>query len=162
VPIYDDTVAWRCNLPHLQRRGTTYSVTFCTLNRRVLSESERTIAIETCVRGHRERYWLHAICVMPDHVHLVFTLYEEFSLPRMMQQVKSVAAHHIGHRVWQREYFDRIMRSDEDVRRKCEYICQNPVRAGLVSSVDDYRWIWRSWIEGDVRGAPLRAEQDRE
>ena len=114
------------------------------------------------MRGHRERYWLHAICVMPDHVHLVFTLYEEFSLPRMMQQVKSVAAHHIGHRVWQREYFDRIMRSDEDVRRKCEYICQNPVRAGLVSAVDDYRWIWRSWIEGDVRGAPLRAEQDRE
>jgi putative transposase len=50
--------------------------------------------------------------------------------------------------VWQREYFDRILRSAEDIRTKAEYICENPVRAGLVERVDDYPWIWREWVEG--------------
>ncbi|HEX7191717.1 MAG TPA: transposase [Thermoanaerobaculia bacterium] len=151
MPLSYDTVAWRCDLPHLQTRGKTYFITFCTSDRHVLSPSERDIVLATCVRAHREAYWLHALCVMPDHVHLVITLYEQFSLPRVMQQMKSVSAHDIGRHVWQRDYFDRIMRSDEDVRKKCEYICQNPVRAGLVASVDDYPWIWRSWIEGITR-----------
>ena len=149
MSISDDTLVWRGDLPHMQRRGTTYFVTFCTRNRHVLSPAERDITLATCVRGHRERYWLHVICVMPDHAHLIFTVYEEFPLPLVTQQMKSVSAHEIGGRVWQRESFDRILRSDEDLRKKCEYICQNPVRAGLVSSVEEYRWIWRSWIEGE-------------
>jgi hypothetical protein len=69
-----------------------------------------------------------------------------------MHRIKSVSAHEIGRQVWQREYFDRVMRSDEDVRKKCEYICQNPVRARLVRSVEEYRWIWRSWVEGERSG----------
>lgn len=96
---------------------------------------------------------------MPDHVHHVFTLYEEFSLARAMQRIKSVSAHEIGRKVWQRESFDRGMRSDEDNRKKCEYICQNPVRAGLAESVDDYKWIWRCWIEGENRGGGLASAQ---
>jgi hypothetical protein len=50
--------------------------------------------------------------------------------------------------LWQDESFDRVLRSDEDVRKKADYICANPVRAGLVSSEDQYPWIWREWVEG--------------
>jgi putative transposase len=152
VTIFDDTRAWRGDLPHMQRRGTTYFVTFCTRDRAVLSERERDIVLATCVHAHQRQYWLHAVVVMPDHVHLVFTLYDTSTLPKAMQRIKGVSAHEVGRRIWQREYFDRVMRSDEDVRKKCEYICENPVRAGLVRSVDEYRWIWRSWVEGEVRG----------
>ncbi len=77
-----------------------------------------------------------------------------------MQQLKSVSAHSIGRRVWQREYFDRILRSEEDVREKAEYIVNNPVRAGLVESQDQYPWICRWWIDdcaGEGAGAPLTA-----
>jgi len=96
---------------------------------------------------------------MPDHAHLIFTplispAQETYSLPDIMRLIKGRAARKInlllGRRgpVWQEECFDRILRSDEDAYRKSEYVCQNPVRAGLVSSVDEYRWIWREWIEG--------------
>ena len=40
------------------------------------------------------------------------------------------------------------LRSDEDVRKRVEYICANPVRAGLSQHEDDYPWLWREWIEG--------------
>jgi putative transposase len=91
---------------------------------------------------------------MPDHLHMLLTPYETTTLSKELWRLKSVSAHAIAkirhHQgvVWEREYFDRIMRSDEDIRRKAEYICENPVRAGIVERVDDYPWIWREWVEG--------------
>ena len=93
---------------------------------------------------------------MPDHVHIIFTPYEA-TLATIMRRVKGVSArlinlavHTTGH-VWQSESFDHILRTDEDLMKTAEYVCNNPVRAGLVVSIDDYRWIWRSWIEGAGR-----------
>ena len=42
--------------------------------------------------------------------------------PRLVQQLESVSAHAIGRRVWQRECFDRIVRSDENLHEKGEYL----------------------------------------
>jgi hypothetical protein len=35
-----------------------------------------------------------------------------------------------------------VLRSDESLKEKCEYIRQNPVRRGLVKRPEDYRWLW--------------------
>jgi hypothetical protein len=45
-------------------------------------------------------------------------------------------------RVWQDESFDHILRGDESLSKKMEYILQNPVRAGLVAKSQDYQWLW--------------------
>jgi REP-associated tyrosine transposase len=156
VPVADDTTAYRRRLPHLQRSGTTYFVTFCTLERRVLTPSERDIALNCCVHDHRTTYWLHCAVVMPDHVHMIFTPYD-YALAIIMKRIKGVSARFINRAdqrkgtVWQGESFDHILRSDEDLMKKAEYVCNNPVRAGLVATIDDYPWIWRSWIEGAGR-----------
>jgi hypothetical protein len=52
--------------------------------------------------------------------------------------------------LWQDESFDRIVRSEENLRKKGEYLCSNPVRAGLAADVGAYRWIWRDWVEGQA------------
>ncbi|HSP35557.1 MAG TPA: transposase [Thermoanaerobaculia bacterium] len=153
MPVGDDTYAYRRYLPHLQKQGKTYFVTFCTFERRVLTGDERTAILACCVRDHRVVYWLHCACVMPDHVHLVFTPFDDFTLAKIMNRVKGASAHAIGRRSWQREYFDRALRSDEDLRKKCEYVCENPVRAGLVASAGEYLWTWRQWVDD----APPRA-----
>jgi hypothetical protein len=44
--------------------------------------------------------------------------------------------------VWEEESFDHVLRSDESLEDKREYIRQNPVRAGLVKTLEDYRWLW--------------------
>jgi REP element-mobilizing transposase RayT len=90
---------------------------------------------------------------MPDHVHTLLNPFEN-SLADVMKRIKGSsvreANRQTGHSssLWQREYFDRQLRSDEDLRAKAEYIALNPVRAGLVAKPDDYPWLWRSWIEG--------------
>ncbi|MEH1979558.1 MAG: hypothetical protein V7L27_09890 [Nostoc sp.] len=49
---------------------------------------------------------------------------------------------HIG-TVWQDERYDRIVRNDEEFQQYWEYIRQNPVKAGLSSSPEDYPFFWQ-------------------
>lgn len=46
-----------------------------------------------------------------------------------------------GH-VWQEESFDRVLRVSEKLDEKVAYVLDNPVRKGLVSSSEQYRWLW--------------------
>jgi putative transposase len=47
--------------------------------------------------------------------------------------------------VWQEEFFDHVLRSDESYSEKWDYVRQNPVRVGLVADADD--WPWQGEIE---------------
>jgi hypothetical protein len=40
--------------------------------------------------------------------------------------------------VWQRGFFDHILRSEESYRQKWNYVRDNPVRAGLVANANDW------------------------
>jgi len=40
--------------------------------------------------------------------------------------------------------FDRVLRREESIYAKVEYMIQNPVRAGLVKTAMEYRWLWIS------------------
>ncbi len=117
------------------------------------------MVIDHALHDHGVKYLLHAIVVMPDHVHLVLTPLEDdeaatFGLAEIMQGIKGTAAHSINRAlgrkgaVWQSESFDRVLRSTEDLRSAAEYICANPVRAGIASSEGEYPYLWREWIEG--------------
>jgi REP element-mobilizing transposase RayT len=157
---------YRRKLPHLQPDNKIIFITFSTSKRWILPNLARDIVMETCLRGDGHRFELHALVVMPDHVHLALTPgWDErgtFSIPEIMQEIKSVSAHRIiketGHvgRVWQEESFDRALRREEDLVAKIQYVVNNPVRAGLVSTPSEYRWIW---IEGTescwTGGAPV-------
>ncbi|MBX3176608.1 MAG: transposase [Candidatus Hydrogenedentes bacterium] len=84
-----------------------------------------------------ERYRLLAWCVMPNHVHAIAEMFESPSLEEVTHTWKSYTAHRInkiiGRRgsVWQREVFDRYMRSPEHLEYTICYVEDNPVNAGL-------------------------------
>jgi putative transposase len=151
--IGEDTHASRRDLIHLENAGKTYFTTFSTWKRAVLPGAARTIALQTIVREHRAHLWLHCAVVMPDHVHLVFTPYAGERVPSIMQRIKGASAHRVNRALnrrgvlWQSESFDRIIRSDDNLRAKCEYVVDNPVRAQLVTTVDAYLWTWREWVD---------------
>ena len=158
---------YRRRLPHLQKADAALFVTFCTGGRMILPERARDLVLAHCLReagilapageGARPapaaRIRLHAVVVMPDHVHLLLTpLRDEngwpFPLVDILQCLKSATAHRINRLpgisgpVWEEESFDHVLRSDESLKEKCEYIRQNPVKAELVQRPGDYRWLW--------------------
>jgi putative transposase len=148
----DPKYHYRRMLPHHQWRGKIYFITFCAHDRQQLTHGSRDVILETCHAGNGKLFHLHAIVVMPDHVHLAISPMSdeegEVRLPRILQAIKGASAHRINRylgrrgRVWQDESFDRALRSTANVRGKIEYMLGNPVRAGLVSNPNDYRWLW--------------------
>ena len=80
---------------------------------------------------------------MPDHVHLFVCGHEEFILSRWVTSLKQALARANGWskskgQIWQESFFDHILRNDESMSEKWEYIVQNPVRAGLVNHAEDW------------------------
>jgi putative DNA methylase len=49
---------------------------------------------------------------------------------------------------WQREYYDYLVRDEEDFYRYLEYTLQNPVKAGLCERWED--WPWNGLAEVDA------------
>ncbi len=90
------------------------------------------------------RYDLIAWCVMPNHVHVVLELHRGEDLSRMFHSWKSYSSNQINRRLglrgqlWQREYFDRIVRDHEDLKESVRYVLDNPLKAGL----RDWPWVW--------------------
>ena len=89
--------------------------------------------------------------IMPDHLHWLIQLNERWSLSRVVKTLKARSALAInrhrsqGGSLWQRAYYDRAVRKDEDIRGIARYIVANPLRAGLVRDIGDYpHWdcIW--------------------
>ena len=143
---------YRRNLPHIETFNATYFVTFRVWKYPYLPPAARSIALRHCLFEDEKRIELHACVIMPTHVHLLFTALEDesgypFSLARIMKSIKGVSARHInkllGRRgqLWQDESFDRIMRAGE-FQNKLEYIITNPISAGLVEKLGQYRWLW--------------------
>ncbi|MCU0580546.1 MAG: transposase, partial [Desulfobacterota bacterium] len=135
-------------------------VTFATYQRWELPVSVRDLVLEHCLHDHGKKVVVHGVVVMPDHVHMVISPMRDvqgdiFGLAEIMHGIKGASAHSINKllnrkgRVWQDESFDHVLRSDEKVDSKVTYLCENPVRKGLVGSVDDYPWLWREWVEGE-------------
>src|SRR4030095_7458251 len=133
-------------------------VTFSTHQRRILSPEERDVVLKSLLYAHDHgQYELYAACIMPDHVHLLFEpqIKEDdaegkpvfYSLSEILQAIKSSTAHRInklrgvsGEFVWEKESFDRLIRSAEDLEEKFHYVCRNPWDAGVVATTEDSPW----------------------
>ncbi len=149
VPTYE----YRRRLPHYQKSDRPLFVTFRKLTRDALPEPARDLVLQHCLYEHGRRIDLHAVVVMPDHVHLLFTpLRDKAGWPilmhKIMKAMKGTSARDINKLrgvsgpLWQDESFDHVLRSEESLREKIEYIRMNPVRKGLVQEPEQYKWLW--------------------
>jgi len=160
-------------LPHFERPWGKYAVAFSTHERRKLTPSERDIVLRSAVHSHEgQQCELYVACVMPDHVHLLFEPQIKgdddgkavfWSLSEILHGIKSSTAHHInrarGKRgpVWEKESFDRLIRSETDLQEKFAYICRNPWDSNVAGQNEDYPWLWTQ--EMSSAGAPKTARE---
>ena len=62
-------------------------------------------------------------------------------LAKLIRDFKRITAR-VAKVRWQRNFFDHRLRHDESEAEKFEYICQNPVRAGLIEMEDDWPFVF--------------------
>ena len=105
-----------------------------------------------CYRDGRV-YELDAICIMPNHIHLVCKPLptpdgEYHAISKIMHSFKRYTAIEankiIGRKgqFWQHENYDHVIRNDTELHRVILYLINNPVKAGFVSSWEDWEWTY--------------------
>jgi putative transposase len=84
--------------------------------------------------------------IMTDHVHLFVRGNQDFVLSQWTRMLKRTLSKAIAVEPphWQQGFFDHLIRHSESYRAKWEYVSQNPVRAGLVPTADE--WLWQGEI----------------
>jgi len=167
LPAISQQLNTRRNLPHIQRPGATYFLTF-RVTSGTLTPDERGIVMECCLFPDKTKYCLHAAVVMPDHVHLLISPLESergnfYQLGEITRGIKGASARRINElvkhegSVWMDETWDRIIRDEAEFFQKLEYIVGNPRTAGLEQD-EPYPWCVHEakpgWIK-DERSAGI-------
>ncbi len=124
----------------------TVAFTIGVLDRKTLFNDRR--AVEKCLeilvaKLKSQNCEAPIYCFMPDHLHLLVRGLSEESCPKVVVDRFKISAG-----IWlrssmpgfrlQHDYYDHIIRSDEDWRLQARYIAQNPVRSGLTDDPMQY------------------------
>jgi REP element-mobilizing transposase RayT len=92
------------------------------------------------------RYRLLAWCLMQNHVHAIVEIVTNHSSSDIVRSWKSFTARRANELLgrsgsfWHPDYFDRYMRNEHHLARTIDYVENNPVKAGLAASADDWSW----------------------
>ena|SRR5690242_8732726 len=105
------------------------------------------------IAQERRSFETIAICILPDHLHAIWSLPDndsDFSsrwsliksgFSRGLSAAKSRSLRHMKKRekgLWQRRYWEHVIRDETDLQRHIDYIHFNPVKHGFVSRVIDW------------------------
>jgi len=129
-----------------------YFLTFCSQHRaRILNQDDvfELLCRQLQLTSTAYDMAVDAYCIMPDHVHLLARgQTDSAELRRFVKDLKQRTGYEFGKeqrgRLWQRDYYEHVLREDEDDSRVIAYIVNNPVRAGLVGAPMDSRY-WGSF-----------------
>ena len=126
-------------------RGAIYFITSITHDRQPFLVAEVDLfwpAIETIKK--RSRFDLIAWVILPDHFHIIIDPLEN-NFSELMKRIKLSFSmnyrkkHNLKNQnVWQKRFWDHIIRNQNDFNRHLDYIHYNPVKHGYVKSPFDY------------------------
>jgi putative transposase len=135
--------------------GGCWFFTVNLLDRRKTLLVDHIDALRTAMEKTRVRYHfvINAIVVLPDHIHAVWTLPPgdaDFSvrwrliksrfaqaLPRQ-ERVNHIRRDRGERGIWQRRFWEHLIRNEADYARHVEYCYINPLKHGLVTRVRDW------------------------
>jgi len=110
------------------------------------------IVADTLRHFDGSRHRLLAWCVMPNHVHVVVQPLPEHELPEILHSWKLFTANQANKalkrkgKFWQPEYYDHLIRNENDLAHSIEYVLLNPEKAGLLN--------WK-WVGGGTGFQPV-------
>ncbi len=116
----------------------------------LLKPENLSVMIHTLMFWEGKTIQNQAFCIMPNHVHWVFEVFEKDEngnpvyLQDILYSVKRFSASHINKLenrqgpLWQKESFDTTIRDEKHLYYAIEYTLNNPVNARFVSD-------WRHW-----------------
>jgi putative transposase len=126
----------------------TYFLAACTLHRDRIFSNPRwaDLMVRSFLDAAKaEEFLLHAWCVMPDHVHVLAEgATDQSHVDRFVAHWKRATTFEFkkaaGRELWQRLFYDRVLRDTDSRNDIAWYIWLNPVRKGMCQEPWDYAW----------------------
>ena len=153
-----------------------YFVTAVTYHRQPLFADEANLDLLRQTMRYAKQYHpfhMRAYVFLPDHFRLLIHIPIGTNISKLMQSIQRnftrnlKSARGVGSpvRLWQRGFWDHVIRNERDLERHFDYIHYNPVKHGLVRHPGDYPhssfgeyvrrgWYGPAWKEGGVIEAP--------
>ncbi|MFY9688765.1 MAG: transposase [Candidatus Acidiferrales bacterium] len=124
----------------------SYFVTLCCASRRPIFANSKNAAwlIEILrQQSTAHGFAVRAYCVMPDHFHVLVTGLDPASdLLAFVKNLKLTTSleyrTRFGRTLWQKKFYDYILRRNDNAMRVAAYIWMNPVRKGLCTDPEQY------------------------
>ena len=74
--------------------------------------------------------------IMPDHIHLLLIIQNDLNgrpmaaptISQIVNQMKGYVSKQIGQPIWQKSFFDHIIRDEKDYNLHLKYIRENPLK----------------------------------
>lgn len=167
--------------------GATYFFTVNLLNRKQTLLTDHIDTLRACIKTVKKRHPFHidAMVILPDHLHAIWTLPPgdaDFAKRWMLIKTafsRSLPKHEIINQsrkskrergIWQRRYWEHLIRDDLDYQRHVDYIHYNPVKHGYVDKAVDWPYssihrfiekgiISSDWGVGESMNAPDMGER---
>lgn len=143
------------NYRRSQLGGGTYffTVNLAERSRRLLVEHIETLRAVFALVKDRHPFHIHAMVVLPDHLHAIWTLpFGDVDYPTRWMLIKAGFSRQLpqGERInasrrskgergiWQRRYWEHAIRDEQDFRSHVDYVHINPVKHGHVTRPVDW------------------------
>ena len=148
--MYDIKQRKKLHLTNFDYKGGSYVyfITICTANKQPYFLDGRVNEIiedEMEFRRGMKQIRLFCYCIMPDHVHILLSLDDNYkkSLQNWVSAFKRYTARVVNNLfgispLWQRNFYDHVVRKEDPLVKIAEYIVNNPVRKEIVSHWQEY------------------------
>ena len=152
-------------------QGATYFFTVVTYLRRPIFDRESsTELLYECLNavGATTPFQTLALVILPDHLHTIWTLPEnDTDFPTRWKRIKGLFTRQYHEKdlypisisriskgekdIWQRRYWEHLIRDDEDLERHYDYIHYNPVKHGYVDHPSKWKFgTYSSFIQRGI------------
>lgn len=135
-------------LKHISVKNYPYFVTTrLSNNLKIFAEEKNAQILQATLYFGREKEWclLLSFVIMPDHLHLILVPRKK-NISSIMKSIKGYTGRKINENLnrkgslWQENFYDYILDSEEKLIAKARYIEENPARRGLASKAEDYKF----------------------
>ena len=143
------------NYKRIKHSGATYFFTVNLEDRSNPILTQHIPLLRQCFKSVQEKhpFYIDAIVILPDHLHCIWTLPKDDSdystrwmliksqFSRGIPQRETISKSRSGKRergIWQRRFWEHVIRDDNDMKNHIEYIHNNPVKHGYAQRPTDW------------------------
>ncbi len=121
------------------------------MGRQLLQSDRNAVLFIDVLRSYvaSKKFRVHDFVVMPDHVHWLLTLDQNITIERAMQFIKGGFSYRLKREtgysgeIWQPGFSEVRVEDEGSFEQHVSYIAENPVKAGLANSRDEYPFCFR-------------------